>query len=193
MIEVVSAHSPEEGEMTDQAEDAQSNRTVEWLGRWRPAATAGVLALVALAACGVLGLAFQQPWLFPSLGPTVMLFFESPRVASGRPVNSLVGHGIGLLAGIALLLAFGLHQVPAATIGGLTLEHVAAGALSVAVTSLLLEALGMQHPPAGATTLIVSLGILTGPAAWATMAAAIVLTTVLGWGLNRLRGVRSPD
>lgn len=180
--------------MTDRADDEQaSNRAVETARRLRPALAAGLLALVVLAACGALGLAVQQPWLFPSLGPTVMLFFESPRVASARPLNSLVGHGIGLVVGIGLLLAFGLQHVPAASEGGVTLEHLLAGALSVAVTSLLLEALGLQHPPAGATTLIVSLGILTGPQAWATMAAAIMLTTALGWGLNALRGVRPPS
>jgi hypothetical protein len=36
--------------------------------------------------------------------------------------------------------------------------------------------------------LIVSLGI--GPAAWASMAGAIALITVAGWGLNILPGVR---
>lgn len=180
--------------MPDRTDAEHSSGPTVALGeRLRPALTAGLLALVVLAACGALGLAMQQPWLFPSLGPTVMLFFESPRVASARPLNSLVGHGIGLLTGIGLVLALGLQHLPAATVGGLTLEHIIAGALSVAVTSLLLEALGLQHPPAGATTLIVSLGILTQPQEWATMAAAVVLTTALGWGLNALRGVRPPS
>ncbi|MBG6226464.1 putative membrane protein YccC [Arthrobacter sp. CAN_A2] len=40
---------------------------------------AALLSLIVLAASGGLGLALHAPWLFPSLGPTVMLFFESPR------------------------------------------------------------------------------------------------------------------
>lgn len=64
---------------------------------------AAILSLVVLAAAGAVGLALRQPWLFPSLGPTVMLFFESPAQKASRPLNTLVGHGVGLLAGIAAL------------------------------------------------------------------------------------------
>jgi CBS-domain-containing membrane protein len=60
----------------------------------------------------------------------------------------------------------------------------------VALTTLVLTLLKTPHPPAGATTLIVSLGILTSPAELAAMAGAIVLITVVGWGLNVLFGVR---
>ena len=40
------------------------------------------LCLVVLVACGVVGMLVHQPFLFPSLGPTVMLFVEDPRQAS---------------------------------------------------------------------------------------------------------------
>ncbi|KSU78660.1 HPP family protein [Arthrobacter sp. BHU FT2] len=159
-------------------------------GRWGSGVYAGVLSLVVLAACGALGLMLHQPWLFPSLGPTVMLFFESPEQPASRPANALVGHGVGLVAGAALLYAFGLQSMPSAAAGGLTPGHLVAGALSVALTTLVLTWLQMPHPPAGATTLIVSLGILHEPTALLAMAAAIILTTVLGWGLNYLLGVR---
>lgn len=49
------------------------------------------LSLVVLAAAGLVGLGLGQPWLFPSLGPTVMLFFESPEQPSSHPVNALAG------------------------------------------------------------------------------------------------------
>ena len=100
----------------------------------------------------------RSPWLFPSLGPTVMLFFESPEQPSSRPFNTLVGHCVGLFAGVACLYAFGLQHVPAAPARGLTPLHVIAGALSVAVTTFVLTWLKKPHPPAGATTLIVSPG-----------------------------------
>ncbi|MGK3649130.1 HPP family protein [Pseudarthrobacter enclensis] len=87
-------------------------------GRWGSGVYAGVLSLVVLAACGALGLMLHQPWLFPSLGPTVMLFFESPEQPASRPANALVGHGVGLVAGAALLYAFGLQSVPSAAAGG---------------------------------------------------------------------------
>jgi CBS-domain-containing membrane protein len=158
----------------------------------RPGAAlyAAVLCLVVLAATGVVGLLLHQPWLFPSLGPTVMLFFESPQQRASRPLNALVGHGVGLVAGAAVLYGLGLQDDPSAPSGGLTGAYLLAGALSVALTTLVLTWAKTPHPPAGATTLIVSLGILTTPIQLASMAGAIVLITALGWGLNVLLGLR---
>jgi CBS-domain-containing membrane protein len=127
---------------------------------------------------------------FPSLGPTVMLFFESPEQPSARPANTLIGHLTGLLMGLVCLYAFGLQGSLPAPVGGLTLPYVAAGALSVALTTLLLTWLRRPHPPAGATTLIVSLGILTSPPQLLSMAGAILLITAAGWGLNALLGTK---
>jgi hypothetical protein len=151
---------------------------------------AAVLAIVVLGLCGVVGVILHLPWLFPSLGPTVMLSFESPEQEASRPVNTLVGHGVGLVAGALCLYAFGLQGQPSAPVGGLTPLHVVSGALSVAVTTLVLTWLGMPHPPAGATTLIISLGILTTPPQLVSVAAAVVMTTLIGWGLNMLLGTR---
>jgi hypothetical protein len=55
---------------------------------------AAALAAVVLGVCGVVGVVLHLPWLFPSLGPTVMLFFESPEQEASRPINALVGHGV---------------------------------------------------------------------------------------------------
>ncbi|MFL6001393.1 MAG: HPP family protein [Nocardioides sp.] len=150
---------------------------------------AAVLGFVVLALAGAVGLATQQPWLFPSLGPTVMLFFESGREPTARPQNALVGHLTGIGVGALLLYGLGLEGQPPATIGGLTTGYVAAGALSVAATSLVLQILRLPHPPAGASTLIVSLGILTTPTELAIMVAAVVLVTLAGWGANALLGL----
>lgn len=150
------------------------------------AAYAGLLALAVLCASGAVGIALRQPWLFPSLGPTVMLFFESPASPSSWPRNALVGHAVGLVAGCLCLLAFGLSDGPSAVQGGLTTSHLLAGAISVAITTVVLTLLRLPHPPAGATTLIVSLGILHQPVQLLAMAGAIVLITVLGSALNRL-------
>lgn len=67
---------------------------------------------------------------------------------------------------------------------------MAAAALSVALTTLVLTLLRKPHPPAGATTLIVSLGILSSPAQLLSMAGAILLITAAGWGLNLLLGTK---
>ncbi|WP_284987878.1 MULTISPECIES: HPP family protein [unclassified Arthrobacter] len=165
-------------------------RLTESGGRPGPALYAAILSLVVLSASGAVGLALHSPWLFPSLGPTVMLFFESPQEDSSRPSNALIGHGVGLLAGTACLYGFGLQDDPSVPAAGLTPPHLLAGALSVALTTLVLTWVRKPHPPAGATTLIVSLGILTNPAQLVSMAAAIIFITILGWGLNTLLGTK---
>ena len=154
---------------------------------------AAVLAFVVLALCGAVGLTVKQPWLFPSLGPTAMLFFESPREKPAQPANTLVGHFVGIAVGWAMLTLFRLDPLPPAPVGGLTTGYVVAGALSVAVTSLVLIGIGRPHPPAGASTLIVSLGILTTPAQLGTMALAVLLLTAAGWGLNAALGLKGAE
>jgi hypothetical protein len=152
---------------------------------------AAVLAFVVLALCGAVGLAVKQPWLFPSLGPTAMLFFESPREKPAQPGNTLVGHFVGIAVGWGMLTVFHLDPLPPVPVGGLSTGYVLAGALSVALTSLILVGVGRPHPPAGASTLIVSLGILTTPTQLGTMALAVLLLTAAGWGLNTVLGLRA--
>jgi HPP family len=151
---------------------------------------AGVLGLVVLAGCGAIGLATRQPWLFPSFGPTVMLAFESGRQPTARPQNALVGHLVGIAVGAMLLRAFDLARLPPAPVGGLSTGYVAAGALSVALTSLVLLLARHPHPPLERSTLIVSLGILSTGIELLTMAGAVLLVTVACWGINLLLGLR---
>ncbi len=50
----------------------------------------------------------------------------------------------------------------------------------------------VPHPPAGATTLIVSLGILRTPVDLAVLMLAVVLLTIQGFVINRLAGIDYP-
>ena len=59
---------------------------------------AGWVALVITGIVGGLGLEFQQPWLFPSLGPTIFIHTVTPKQEAARPWNTFVGHGIGAAA-----------------------------------------------------------------------------------------------
>jgi CBS-domain-containing membrane protein len=151
-----------------------------------------VLSLVLLAASGAIGLALASPWLFPSLGPTVMMIFGTPDQPAARPVNAAVGHAVAIVAGVACLFVFGLNGKPSAPSAGLTPSYVFAGAVSVALTALVLHLLKLQHPPAGATTLIVSLGVIATPPGVLAMAAALAFTIVVGWGINWALGERPP-
>jgi len=50
----------------------------------------------------------------------------------------------------------------------------------------------VPHPPAGATTRIVSLGILREPEQLAVLMLAVVLLVVQGFVINRLAGIEYP-
>jgi CBS domain-containing membrane protein len=164
----------------------------ERLGKPGEAIYAAGVGAVAIAISGLAAHLLRQPLLFPSLGPTVILFFETPLSPQASPRNTLIGHGVALLAGYASLVIFGLLAAPSVLQTGVTLPYIGAAALSILITMALLIILSSPHPPAGATTLIVSLGLLSTPAQLAAMAAGVVLLTIVGWLLNRLLGVPVP-
>jgi len=132
------------------------------------------LSVLVLAAAGAVGIALKQPWLFPSLGPTLMVVAETPREPAAHPRNVLVGHLVGLGAGLIGLLVTGLRSHPSAVQEGLTGHRLVAVCLAIGLTALLLQLIRCPHPPAGATTLIVALGILRTTPELRTMALAVV-------------------
>lgn len=161
-------------------------------GRVGPAAYAVALCLIVLAAAGVVGLVLKQPYLFPHLGPTVMLFFESPLAKPATPRNTLLGHAVAILVGAGCLALFGLTDHPPALQEGITGARTGAAALSVALIAAVLLLLDCAHPPAGTTTLIISLGLLTSAGELLVLAAGVLLVTVASVALNRVLGVRQP-
>jgi hypothetical protein len=147
---------------------------------------------VAVVVAGAAALLTHQPWLFPSLGPAVMLHVTQPRSAESSPRNTLIGHAVALIAGYVLLVVCGLSSHPSVLREGVTAPRIIAAAGSLAVTALVLLLLNASHPPAGATTLIVSLGLLHTPAQLLIAAAAVVLVTAVDWAYNRATGQDMP-
>ncbi|HET7478427.1 MAG TPA: HPP family protein [Rubrobacteraceae bacterium] len=148
--------------------------------------------VLAMAVSGFGAYLTKQPLLFPSLGPTAFLFFESPMSAQSSPRNTLIGHAVAVLAGAASLAVFGLLHHPSVLVEGVSPARVGAGALSLALTGSVLLLLKSSHPPTGATTLIVSLGLLKTPRQMAVLMAGVVLLTVVCWIVNRAAGVPVP-
>lgn len=149
----------------------------------------GVISIGLMAAAAwVTGSAF----VFPSLGPTAFLFFYTPTLASAAPRNTIFGHLIGALAGYLSLVVFGLTEAAPALATSVTLPRVGAAALSLGLTSGLMVWLKVPHPPAGATTLIVSLGILRSPTDLAVLMLAVALLTAQGYVINRAAGIDYP-
>lgn len=151
-----------------------------------------VACLLALAVSGLAAYLFKQPLLFPSLGPTALLFFEQPLAALSSPRNTLIGHLVAILSGALSLALFGLLDHPSILVEGVTLSRTGAAALSLALTGAVLLLLRSSHPPTGATTLIVSLGLLQAPREMVMLMIGVVILTVVGWLINRLLGVPTP-
>lgn len=89
-------------------------------------------------------------------------------------------------------MIFGLVGAPSVLDAGMTVPRIGAAALSIALTTAVLIILSASHPPAGATTLIVGLGLLATPALLAVMALGVILLTIVAWLLNRLLGIPVP-
>jgi CBS-domain-containing membrane protein len=167
-----------------------------WLyRRWRNNGNALYTFIGSLFAIGFSGLwayVVKEPLVFPSLGATAFLIFETPMAEIGTPRNTIVGHTVGILAGAVSLAIFGLLNAPSLYVSGLTLGRVCAMALAVALTGGVLRLIRAAHPPAGATTIIVASGLLHTPRQMLDVLVGVVLLTIAGWLLNRAMGVPAP-
>jgi CBS-domain-containing membrane protein len=151
-----------------------------------------VNGLIAIGVMSLLALVTGEPFIFPSLGPTAFLLFYTPLLAAACPRNTLGGHAIGAAAGYLALVLFGLTNAPPALATSVTGARVGAAALSLGLTSGLMVLARVPHPPAGATTLIVSLGIFHEPRQLVILMIAVVLLVVQGFIINRLAGIPYP-
>ena len=150
---------------------------------WAPFVT-GVLMLLA----GGLGLAFAQPWLFPSLATTASLQAELPELPAARFYNTIAGHAIALGAGF---LAVGVLHADAAPIvlsaHVLTGVRVWATALGLALTTLGVILARAANPAAGATALLVTLGAFHTTHDALTLVIGVSIVAIGGEALRRLR------
>jgi CBS-domain-containing membrane protein len=151
-----------------------------------------VNGLIAIGTMAFVAYVTGEPFVFPSLGPTAFLLFYTPLQPAACPRNTLGGHAIGAAAGYLALVVFGLTDAAPALASSVTGARVGAAALSLGLTSGAMVWARVPHPPAGATTLIVSLGILREPEQLAVLMLAVVLLVVQGFVINRLAGIPYP-
>jgi CBS-domain-containing membrane protein len=151
-----------------------------------------VNGLIAIGLMATAAVVTDQPFIFPSLGPTAFLLFYTPLLPASSPRNTLGGHLIGASAGYLSLVVFGLTDNAPALVEGVGASRVGAAALSLGLTSGAMVWARVPHPPAGATTLIVSLGILREPDQLAVLMVAVALLVVQGYVINHLAGVPYP-
>lgn len=140
---------------------------------------ASIHAGILLALAGLVAWATGLPFIFPSLGPSAFVLAtmtgteatNARRIVGGHLVGVVVGLGAyHLLAADVVLTTF---HTPFSLAG---LRLAASGVVSVTATTGVMIATDTTHPPACATTLIVSLGLLSTPLhALVIMAAVGVL------------------
>ncbi|WP_338726808.1 HPP family protein [Haladaptatus sp. DJG-WS-42] len=163
--------------------------------RLRMSLYAGVLFTV----LGLLAWVTGQPFIFPSLGPSAFILAFEGRSAQTAPRRVIGSHFIGSLAGLVayLLVANGVILTDSfAPFSPAGLRLAASGVLSIALTSFAMFETDTVHAPACATTLIVSLGLLSTPVKAATIVVSVVILVVshrIALGSVDWVGVRFPS
>ncbi len=102
--------------------------------------------------------------MFPALGASAFIVFALPGAPAAAPRNVVLSHFVGAATGWLCLQAFSVDPTNATLSHLIGLPHVFAASVALGITTILLLALRVPHPPAGSTTLIVALGSM--PAAW---------------------------
>lgn len=151
-----------------------------------------MLAAGGAAAMSVAAWVSGLPVVVPSLGPSVLLAAAAPGGRESGPVALLLGHGIAAAAAVATLATLGLLGEPSALVAGVTTARMIAVPVALGLTLAGMLLAGRLHPPAGATTLLVVLGIVRAGsdlfvllAATAYVACAVAL---FPWAAARLAG-----
>jgi CBS-domain-containing membrane protein len=185
------------GEMSDILRGLFTRLQLPWLLRNYSrvpvlAAFSFLNGLLSIGIMSVIAIVTRSPFIFPSLGPTAFLFFYTPTAPAASPRNTIVGHAVGVASGYFALLVTGLTTAGPALSVGVTWPRAIAAALSLALTSGIMVLLRSPHPPAGATTLIVSLGLLTQPRQLLILMVAVVVLTAQAFIINRAAGIPYP-
>jgi CBS-domain-containing membrane protein len=149
----------------------------------------GGIAILMISALAWLS---NLPLLFPALGPSAFLLFSKPFSNECAPRSVIVGHFVGMGAGLAV---WHLTSVVLGR-GALTEEGAfavfACAALALGVTCIALVWLACAHAPACATALIFALGAADSGSAVLGTAAGVILLTAQAVLINRMFGVIVP-
>src|SRR5215469_630591 len=146
---------------------------------------------ISIAILAAIAALTKEPFVFPSVGPTAFLLFYAALGTQSAPRNAFCGHLIGVLAGYVALVIFGLSTTQA-NLTDVTAPRIGAVTLSLCLTLSLMVWLHVPHAPAGATTLIVALGLLRTPGQLTVLMVAVILMIVQGIVINRLAGLPYP-
>lgn len=119
-----------------------------------------------------------QPFLFPSLGPSTFILAFDRRGKRTRTYRIVGSHCNGTVVGLlayALLGSGVALTITQSAFSGSGFQLALSGVVSSALTSWGMIATNTNHPPACATTLLVSLGLLSTPIQVVTIIGAIII------------------
>jgi hypothetical protein len=144
-----------------------------------------------LTVTGVLAWISGSAFLFPSLGPSAYLLAttHTEEVGSREVIG---GHLVGIAAGLLAysMLAGGNTIITGAPDFTMTRLQLSASAIaSVAITTGGMRVTETGHAPACATTLIVSLGLLSSVREAAIIAVSVVALYITYLGIEELTGL----
>lgn len=146
---------------------------------------------VTTALLGALAYSLHEPFVFPSVGPTIFIVFFSPLGRQAAPRNVIGGQVIGIACGYLALIMFGLTE-STPDIFDLTAPRIGSAVVALSLTLALMVWLDLPHAPAGATTLIVALGLVHTLPHLAILLLAVILVVICAFGINRLFGIPVP-
>ena len=133
-----------------------------------------------------------SPFVFPSLGPTAYLFFFSPMAEASSPRKY---HSRARDRPHLWLCCLCAHRSLKPAFRRASRCSCCEGLGRCTLTLGYRCAHGSvpgKHPPAGATTLIVSLGIISQPKELVIIEVAVILLTAQAFAINRLAGIPYP-
>lgn len=154
------------------------------------AAFCGLSCLVSIGLIAGLAQISRSLYVFPALGSTAFLLFNTPAAASAAPRSALLGHAVAVVGGLlGLWLARALAGPGSIAVGW---PAVVAAALALGIAAGGMVLLDAPHPPAAATALLIAMGALTQPMAIAAVFAGIVLLLLQALVIHRLAGTPYP-
>jgi CBS-domain-containing membrane protein len=146
-----------------------------------------------LGLLGLLSFLTGQPFLIPSLGPSIFLLGTLPDDEMNFPQRIIGGQFIGAVAGFVSfhLIVGGLSSgvaTPTPALSLAVLRQVLSSFAAALLTTFGMYLADVQHPPAYATTLIISLGLLTSVRGVAVFMLAVLIMV----GVHETVGKRGP-
>jgi CBS-domain-containing membrane protein len=143
-----------------------------------------------LVALGLLSFVTGQPFLIPSLGPSIFLLGTLPDDEMNYPRRIVGGQFIGAVAGFVAfhLIVGGIEPAVSPALSLEVLRQVFSSFAAALLTTFGMYLGDVQHPPAYATTLIISLGYLTSPFGVAVFMLAVLVMV----GVHETIGKRGP-